>query len=97
MKYFLVEGIVENPQYMNDDLMKKHQNYIGQLMDEGKVLFSSLKEDMSSSITFIKEESRHRVESFYAKEPFFQSQIVRYKITELQLHYHYDRIHDWFL
>ena len=54
MKYFLIEGIVTNPEKMTEKMMQEHQEYTGMLMKEGKVLFSSLKSDMSSSVTVFK-------------------------------------------
>lgn len=57
MKYFLIEGIVTHPERMTEKIMQEHQDYTGILMKEGKVLFSSLKSDMSSSITVVKSET----------------------------------------
>ena len=48
MKYFLIEGIVTHPERMTNEMMQEHQKYTNLLMKAGKVLFSSLKSDMSS-------------------------------------------------
>ena len=40
MKYFLIKGIVTNPEKMTEKMMQEHQEYTGRLMKEGKVLFS---------------------------------------------------------
>ena len=40
MKYFLIEGIVTNPEKMTGKMMQEHQEYTGMLMKEGNVLFS---------------------------------------------------------
>ena len=37
MKYFLIEGIVTNPEKMTEKMMQEHQEYTGMLMKEGKV------------------------------------------------------------
>ena len=65
MKYFLIEGIVTNPEKMTEKMMQEHQEYTGMLMKEGKVLFSSLKSDMSSSVTVVKSETEQIIEDFY--------------------------------
>lgn len=96
MKYFIIEGIVTNPEKMNEDIMQAHQTYTQSAMDKGKVLFSSLKGDMSASVTVMKEESEEAVWSFYKKEPFFKNGILTYQISEIQVHYHYPDINEWF-
>ena len=35
MKYFLIEGIVTNPEKMTEKMMQEHQEYTGMLMKEG--------------------------------------------------------------
>ena len=78
-------------------MMKDHQAYTMLAMKEGKVLFSSLKEDMSASVTILKEENEQAVWEFYRNEPFFKNGILTYNISELQVHYHYQQSNDWFL
>ena len=76
MKYFLIEGIVTHPEKMTEDMMKEHQEYTGGLMKEGKVLFSSLKNDMSTSVTVVRAEDEKIVWEFYKKEPFYLNDVL---------------------
>ena len=96
MKYFLVEGIILNPNKMNESMMQEHQKYTESAMKKGKVLFSSLKSDMSASVTVFREENEQAVWEFYHNEPFFKNGVLTYNISELQVHYHYPNINDWF-
>lgn len=96
MKYFLVEGIVKNPEKMTDQLMQEHQQYTGSLMVTGKVLFSSLKSDLSASVTVVKEETLQMIENFYHEEPFYKNDLVTYKISQLDIHYNYSNTLKWF-
>lgn len=95
MEYFLIEGLVTNPEKMSDDLMSEHQAYTGQLMARGNVLFSSLKSDMSASITVVKAESETAIRHFYDQEPFFVHGVITYTISKLDIHYH-TKSEDWF-
>lgn len=47
MKYFIIEGILKNTEKMNDEIMKEHMAYTGKAMEQGLVLVSGLKENMS--------------------------------------------------
>lgn len=96
MRYFLVEGIITNPEKMTDTMMQEHQDYTGLLMKEGKVLFSSLKSDMSASVTVLKAESEQYVKDFYKEEPFFKNNILKYSISELDIHYNVPTAENWF-
>lgn len=96
MKYFLIEGIIKNPNKMNEEIMQAHKEYTGQAMKQGKILFSSLKEDMSASVTVLKEEDEEKVWEFYKNEPFYKNGILMYNISELQVHYHSPSIDKWF-
>ncbi|WP_321994171.1 hypothetical protein [Clostridium butyricum] len=96
MKYFLIEGIVTHPERMTEKIMQEHQDYTGILMKEGKVLFSSLKSDMSSSITVVKSETEQIVQDFYREDPFLKSNIITYSISELDIHYNVSDSENWF-
>ncbi|MDU1507735.1 MAG: hypothetical protein E6896_06065 [Clostridium butyricum] len=65
-------------------------------MKEGKVLFSSLKSDMSSSITVVKSETEQIVQDFYREDPFFKNNIITYSISELDIHYNVSDSENWF-
>lgn len=80
---------------MNDHLMKEHQAYTGKAMEEGRVLFSSLTDDMSASVTVVRWESRGDVEDFYENEPFYTHNILVYEIDEINVHYHNHDIDSW--
>ena len=95
MKYFLIEGIVTHPERMTNEMMQEHQNI--QIFNEsGKVLFSSLKSDMSSSITVIKSRNEIEIQEFYKHEPLFNNNVLSYHISELQIHYHTSETANWF-
>ena len=96
MKYFLIEGIVTHPERMTEKMMQEHQDYTGMLMKEGKVLFSSLKSDMSASITVVKSETEQIVQDFYREEPFFKNNVIKYSISELDIHYNVSDAENWF-
>ena len=91
MKYFLIEGIVTH-----HEMMQEHQKYTNLLMKAGKVLFSSLKSDMSSSITVIKSRNETEIQEFYKHEPLFNNNVLSYHISELQIHYHTSETANWF-
>lgn len=92
MKFFLVEGIVTHPEMMTEKMMQEHKDYTGMLMKEDKVLFSSLKSDMSSSITVVKSET----EQIIKEEPFFKNNVITYSISELDIHYNVYDTKNWF-
>ena len=78
MKYFLIEGIVTHPERMTNEMMQEHQKYTNLLMKAGKVLFSSLKSDMSSSITVIKSRNEIEIQEFYKHEPLFNNNVLSF-------------------
>lgn len=96
MKYFLIEGIVTHPERMTNEMMQEHQKYTNLLMKAGKVLFSSLKSDMSSSITVIKSRNETEIQEFYKHEPLFNNNVLSYHISKLQIHYHTSETANWF-
>lgn len=70
MKYFIVEGILKDSDKINEDIMKEHMAYTQKAMDEGMILVSGLKSDMSGGIFVIKTEYVEKLESYLSKEPF---------------------------
>lgn len=82
MKYFIVEGILKDSDKINEDIMKKHMAYTQKAMDEGMILVSGLKSDMSGGIFVIKSESVEKLESYLSKEPFKLYGIQDYKFVE---------------
>lgn len=87
MKYFIVEGILNNSDNMNEAIMKEHMSYTQKAMDEGKILLSGLKKDMSGGIFIIKTESIKILEEYLSKEPFKVYGIQDYKFIEFDPHY----------
>ena len=57
MRYFIVEGTIINVDLMNDNIMKNHIEYSQKAMNEGLILMSGLKEDMSGGLFIMKSES----------------------------------------
>ena len=96
MKYFLIEGIVNNPEKINDLIMNEHQNYTKKAMNDGLILISSLKSDMTVSVTIAKSINYDTIKLFYENEPFFKQGILTYNISELDIHYHCQDIKKWF-
>lgn len=95
MKYFLIEGTVINPEKITDTIMNKHKEHTEALMKENKVLLSSLKKDMSSSISIVKYISEEEIKEFYNKDPLLANDIIEYKISKLDIHY-ISNITNWF-
>ena len=80
MKYFIVEGTINDAAGMNDEVMKEHMAYTQKAMDAGMILMSALKEDMSGGIFIIRAESVDEVERYLADEPMGRYGIQRYRI-----------------
>ncbi|MDC4250822.1 YciI family protein [Clostridium perfringens] len=96
MKYFIVEGILKDSDKINEDIMKKHMTYTQKAMDEGMILVSGLKSDMSGGIFIIKAESVEKLESYLSKEPFKLYGIQDYKFVEFNTHYFNPSPSEWF-
>ena len=96
MKYFIVEGILKDSDKINEDIMKEHMAYTEKAMDEGIILVSGLKSDMSGGIFVIKSESVEKLESYLSKEPFKLYGIQDYKFVEFNAHYFNPSPSEWF-
>ncbi|EDT16175.1 YciI family protein (plasmid) [Clostridium perfringens] len=96
MKYFIVEGILKDSDKINEDIMKEHMAYTQKAMDEGMILVSGLKSDMSGGIFVIKSESVEKLESYLSKEPFKLYGIQDYKFVEFNAHYFNSSPSEWF-
>ena len=78
-------------------MMQEHQKYTNHFNESwGKYSFSSLKSDMSSSITVIKSRNETEIQEFYKHEPLFNNNVLSYHISELQIHYHTSETANWF-
>ena len=87
MRYFMVEGLIKNPDLINDDIMKEHMSYSQKAMDKGLILMSALKEDMSGGLFVMVAESIKEIEEYLSFEPLGVNGIQDYKITEFKPHY----------
>ncbi len=96
MKYFIVEGILKDSDKINEDIMKEHMAYTQKAMDEGIILVSGLKSDMSGGIFVIKSESVEKLEAYLSKEPFKLYGIQDYKFVEFTAHYFNSSPSEWF-
>ena len=96
MKYFIVEGKLKNQNPIDENIMKKHMAYSQKAMDEGMILVSGLKSDMSGGIFVIKSESVEKLESYLSKEPFKLYGIQDYKFVEFNAHYFNPSPSEWF-
>ncbi|WP_346887913.1 YciI family protein [Clostridium sp. UBA1056] len=95
MKYFIVEGIIQNSEKINENIMKEHMSYTQKAMDEGMILMSGLKSDMSGGIFVIKSESIEKLEAYLSNEPFKIYGIQDYKFTEFESHYFNQSPSEW--
>ena len=96
MKYFIVEGIIKNVELMNDNIMKEHMAYSKKVMDEGRILMSGLKDDMSGGLFIMKSESLEEVEAYLTSEPLKLANIQDYHVIEFAPHYFNQSPSEWF-
>lgn len=96
MKYFIVEGILKNQNPIDENTMKEHMAYTQRAMDEGLILMSGLKSNMSGGIFVIKAESIEKVEDYLSKEPFKLYGIQDYQVIEFSPHYFNQSPSEWF-
>lgn len=96
MKYFIVEGILKNSDKISEDIMKEHMAYTQKAMDEGMILMSGLKSDMTGGIFVMKAESIEKLDSYLSNEPFKVYGIQDYKFVEFNAHYFNQSPKEWF-
>lgn len=96
MKYFIVEGMIKNADLSDDNIMKEHMAYTQKAMDNGSILISGLKEDMSGGIFVMKAKSLSDLEAYLNSEPFKVNGIQDYKVTEFAAHYFNEEIDKFF-
>ncbi|CEO25660.1 YciI family protein [Paraclostridium sordellii] len=96
MKYFIVEGILKSTNKIDKDTMTKHMNYSQKAMDEGLILMSGLKENMSGGIFIMKSDSIENIKEYLDNEPFKLEGIQDYKIVEFSPHYFNESPGEWF-
>lgn len=96
MKYFVVEGILKNSNPIDENTMKEHMAYTKKAMDEGLILMSTLKTDMSGGLFIIKSESLEKLDEYLSSEPFNVSGIQDYRVVEFSPHYLNQSPTEWF-
>ncbi|CEN92734.1 MAG: hypothetical protein KZY55_01550 [Paeniclostridium sp.] len=96
MKYFIVEGILKSTNEIDKDTMTKHMNYSQKAMDEGLILMSGLKENMSGGIFIMKSDSIENIKEYLDNEPFKLEGIQDYKIVKFSPHYFNESPGEWF-
>ena len=96
MKYFIVEGILKSTDEIDKGTMTKHMNYSQKAMNEGLILMSGLKENMSGGIFIMKSNSIENIKEYLDNEPFKLEGIQDYKIVEFSPHYFNESPSEWF-
>lgn len=97
MKYFVVEGTIKDSSKMNDAILKEHMAYTQKAMDEGLILMSTLKVDMSGGLFIIKSKSLETLEEYLVAEPLKVAGIQDYKAMEFSsAHYLNQSFMEWF-
>lgn len=92
----MVEGTLKNPNKIDDNIMKEHMAYTQKAMDEGLILMSGLKSDMSGGLFIMKSESIETLTDYISNEPFKTYDIQDYKIVEFDPHYFNQSPSEWF-
>ena len=96
MKYFIIEGILKTQNPIDENTMQEHMAYSKKAMDEGLILMSGLKSNMSGGIFIMKAESIEKVQNYLSSEPFKLAGIQDYNITEFSPHYFNQSPNEWF-
>ena len=96
MKYFIVEGMIKNQNPVDENTMKEHMAYYQKAMDEGLILMSGLKSNMSGGVFIMKAESIEKVEDYLSQEPLKLSGIQDYRVIEFAPHYFNQSPSEWF-
>ncbi len=96
MKYFIVQGTIKNQDKMNDSIMKEHMAYSQKAMDDGLILMSGLKSDISGGVFIMKAESIDKVEKYLSNEPLKVNDIQGYSVVEFSPHYFNQSSNEWF-
>ena len=96
MKYFMIEGTLTDADKINDDIMKEHMAYSQKAMDNGLILMSGLKSDISGGVFIMKAESIEKVEIYLSNESLKVNDIQDYSILEFLPHYFNQSPNEWF-
>ena len=96
MKYFVVEGILNNSVEMGENTLKEHIAYSQKAIDSGWMLLTGLKSDSSGGLFVMKAESLETVESYLASEPMKLAGVQEYRVLEFAVHYFQPSASEWF-
>lgn len=96
MKYFIINGELKNAELITDEIMKEHMAYTQKAMNEGFILMSGLKEDMSGAVFIMKTESIEQINIYLSNEPFQLHGIQEYRVIEFSPHYFNESPDKWF-
>lgn len=96
MKYFIVESKIKNTDLVDENKMKEHMAYTKKAMDEGLILMSGLKEDISGAVFIMKSDSIENIDEYLSNEPFKIYGVQDYKIIEFSPHYFNQSPNKWF-
>ncbi|MBC5995373.1 hypothetical protein EAI30_07125 [Romboutsia ilealis] len=96
MTYFIIEGILKNSNSIDESTMKEHMDYTQKAMDEGLILMSGIKTNMSGGVFIMKEESIEKVYEYLVSEPCKLSGIQDYNVIEFSPHYFNQSPSEWF-
>ena len=76
--------------------MKEHMAYTQKAMDEGLILMSGLKDDMSGAVFIMKTDSFEKINTYLSNEPFKIYGIQDYSVIEFSAHYFNESPNKWF-
>ncbi|NJI82138.1 hypothetical protein GSQ54_17065 [Clostridioides difficile] len=96
MKYFVIEGIIKDSNLTDEKIMKKHMSYTQKAIDDGLILMSTLKTDMSGGLFIMKSESIEKLEEYLFNEPLKTFGVQDYKVIEFSPHYFNKSSAEWF-
>lgn len=96
MKYFAIEGIIKDSNLIDEKIMKKHMSYTQKAIDNGLILMSTLKTDMSGGLFIMKSESIEKLEEYLFNEPLKTFGVQDYKVIEFSPHYFNKSSAEWF-
>lgn len=97
MKYFFVEGILKKSPPIPENIMQDHINYSKKAMDNGLILMTATKSDMSGPFFIMKSKSFNEINDYLSCEPLNLYDIQDYKITEFKTHYCNKSLDTWFI
>lgn len=95
MKYFIIEGMLNDAKLMDQAKLNEHIQYTQRAMDKGLILLSGLKEDESGGIFVMKANSRDEIDEYLSDEPFQRCGIQNYNVIEFTPHYFNESPNQW--